>query len=315
VSHKKKHPALSIKHEERSMSLSRRRFLEQGAFGAAALAVLGLAPGASWAAALRRANVKVGATDWNLQQEGKIGAFTLGKESGVEGIQVSLGGRGVKGELERLPMCDPEKQKQWREESEKTGMPIGGTCLEILHQDNLKAHPNGPKWVEQSIEATKALGTKVILLPFFGKQQIKEKEEQKAVADRLKRLAPLAEKAGVVLGLENTISAEENASILDLVASPAVKVYYDVGNSFSQKYDIYKEVVWLGKDRICQLHLKDNPSYIGKGPIDFPRFIEGVLKSGFEGWAMLETSSPSKVIKDDMAANYTYVRGLLDRKK
>jgi sugar phosphate isomerase/epimerase len=298
------------------MEISRRTFLGQSAFGAAATAVLGLADGTSWAAALRRAaNIKVGATDWNLHQEGKIGAFALGKESGVEGIQVSLGGRNPKVEISRLPMCDPEKQKEWLAESAKTGMPIGGTCLEILHQDNLKAHPNGPKWVEQSIEATKALGTKVILLPFFGKQQIKEKDEQKATAERLKVLAPLAEKAGVVLGLENTISAEENAAILDAVGSPAVKVYYDVGNSFNQKYDVYKEIVWLGKDRVCQLHIKDNPHFLGKGEIDMPRYIEAVLKSGFEGWAMLETSSPTKVIKDDMAANYTYVRGLLDGKK
>jgi sugar phosphate isomerase/epimerase len=194
-------------------------------------------------------------------------------------------------------------------------MPIGGTCLEKLHEDNLKEHPDGPKWVEQSISATVGLGTKVILLPFFGKQQIKERAEQKATADRLKALAPLAQKAGVILGLENTISAEDNAWILDQVGSPAVKVYYDVGNSFYQKYDIYSEVAWLGKDRICQLHLKDNPNFLGKGAIDFPRFIEGVLKSGFEGWAMLETSSPTKVVKDDMATNANFVRGLLGEKK
>jgi sugar phosphate isomerase/epimerase len=210
-------------------------------------------------------------------------------------------------------MMNPEKQKTWLDESKKTGIPIVGTCLEILHRDNLKAHPSGPKWVEQSIAATAALGTKVILLPFFGKQQIKEREEQKATADRLKLLAPLAEKAGVVLGLEDTISAEDNAWILDQVASPAVKVYYDVGNSFSQKYDIYKEIVWLGKDRVCQLHIKDNPGFLGKGGIDMPRYIEAVLKSGFEGWAVLETSSPTKDIKADMITNSTYLRGLLRR--
>jgi sugar phosphate isomerase/epimerase len=298
------------------MSLTRRHFLETSAFGAAALAVLGSAPGTAWTAALRRAaNIQVGATDWNLALEGKIGAFALGKESGVDGIQVSLGKNDEKKGEDKLPMADPERQKQWIEESKKSGMPIGGTCLEILHRDNLKAHPNGPKWVEQSIAATAALGCKVILLPFFGKQQIKEREEQKATADRLKVLAPVAEKAGVILGLENTISAEDNAWILDQVGSPAVKVYYDVGNSYSQKYDIYKEVAWLGKDRLCQLHLKDNPNFIGKGAIDFPKFIEGVLKSGFEGWAMLETSSPTKSIKDDMATNYKFVRGLLGEKK
>ncbi|HVR82829.1 MAG TPA: sugar phosphate isomerase/epimerase family protein [Planctomycetota bacterium] len=295
------------------MAISRRTFLEQSSFAAAAAAVLGVAPCALWSAALRRANIRVAATDWNLAQEGKIGAFALAKEAQLDGVQVSLGKNDEKKGEDKLPMMDPERQKTWLEESRKTGIPIVGTCLEILHRDNLKAHANGPKWVEQSIAATAALGTKVILLPFFGKQQIKEREEQKATADRLKVLAPLAEKAGVVLGLEDTISAEDNAWILDQVASPAVKVYYDVGNSFGQKYDIYKEIVWLGKDRVCQLHIKDNPNYLGKGGIDMPKYVEAVLKSGFEGWAVLETSSPSKDIKADMITNSTYLRGLLSR--
>jgi len=295
------------------MDLSRRSFLQQSAVGAAVMTVLGTRAGAlPWREAFRRAaNIKIGGTDWSMRLEGKIEAFAAAKEAALDGVQVSLGGR-AKPEPS-LPMCDPEKQKQWVEESKKTGMPIGGTCLEILHRDNLKEHADGPKWVEQSIGATKALGTQVILLPFFGKQQIKERAEQKATAERLKVLAPLAEKAGVVLGLENTISAEDNAWILDQVGSKAVSVYYDVGNSFSQKYDVYKEIVWLGKDRVCQLHLKDGPNFLGKGPIDYPKYIEAVLKSGFEGWAMLETSTPSKVVKDDFAANANYVRELLKK--
>jgi sugar phosphate isomerase/epimerase len=118
----------------------------------------------------------------------------------------------------------------------------------------------------------------------------------------------------VVLGLENTISAEDNVWILDQVGSKAVSVYYDCGNSFNHKYDIYKEIVWLGKDRICQLHIKDNPHFLGKGLIDVPKFIEAVLKSGFEGWAMLETDCPTKVVKDDFIANATFVRKLLKTK-
>ena len=286
------------------MTISRRHFM------AAAAAVLGTAPEA-WAGGLRRANIKVAATDWNLAQEGKLGSFALAKEAALDGVQVSLGKNDEKKGEDKLPMMDPEKQKTFLDESKKTGIPIVGTCLEILHRDNLKAHANGPKWVEQSIAATAALGTKVILLPFFGKQQIKERDEQKSTADRLKLLAPLAQKAGVILGLENTISAEDNAWILDQVQSPAVKVYYDVGNSFNQKYDIYKEIVWLGKDRVCQLHIKDNPGFLGKGGIDMPKYIEAVLKSGFEGWAVLETSSPTKDIKADMITNSTYLRGLL----
>ena len=56
------------------MSISRRSFLEQSAFGAAALAVLGVAPGSmAWTSALKRAaNIKIGGPDWSLRLEGKI---------------------------------------------------------------------------------------------------------------------------------------------------------------------------------------------------------------------------------------------------
>jgi L-ribulose-5-phosphate 3-epimerase len=289
------------------MEPGRRRFLERSAFGMAAMSVLGRAFDAgAWAAALGHvADIRIGGCDWSLKLEGQLGSFAAAKAAGLDGVQVSLG----VGD-EKLPMADPARQQSFVAESSKEGMPIGGTCLEVLHRDDLKAHPSGPMWVEQSIEPTAALGAKAVLLPFFGKHAITERSEQKAVAERLKPIAPKAEKAGVILGLENTISAEDNAWILDQVASPAVKVYYDVGNSFYKKFDVYKEVAWLGKDRLCQLHLKDDDHLLGKGPIDFPRFIEAVLKSGFAGWAMLETSVLTTV-QQDFSANGRFVKGLL----
>ena len=44
----------------------------------------------------------------------------------------------------------------------------------------------------------------------FFKNSYETREEQGVVADRLKALAPLAEKAGVVLALENVLAAEDN---------------------------------------------------------------------------------------------------------
>src|ERR1035441_9297067 len=37
-----------------------------------------------------------------------------------------------------------------------------------------------------------------------------------------------------------------------------LKVYYDVGNCTQAGFDVVKEIRWLGKDRICQFHFKDN---------------------------------------------------------
>ncbi|MGZ8899400.1 MAG: sugar phosphate isomerase/epimerase family protein, partial [Limisphaerales bacterium] len=73
--------------------------------------------------------------------------------------------------------------------------------------------------------------------------------------DLLRELAPRAEKAGVVFGLENYLSAVENLRIIEQVGSPAVQVYYDVGNSFDMGFDIYKEIRGL-KGHICEVHAK-----------------------------------------------------------
>src|SRR6266516_1842426 len=82
----------------------------------------------------------------------------------------------------------------------------------------------------EAIPITRQLGARVILLPFFGKGALQTKAEMDYVGDFLKEIGPEAEKTGVILGLENTNSAEDNARILDRAQSKAVLVYYDVGN-------------------------------------------------------------------------------------
>jgi sugar phosphate isomerase/epimerase len=131
------------------------------------------------------------------------------------------------------------------------------------------------------------------------------------VADVLKELAPKAEKAGVILGLEDTISAQDNVRIMDRAGSPALQVYYDVGNSTEGGFDVVKEIRWLGARRICQIHLKDNPHYLGEGKIDFPAVMQAITDIHFAGFANLETDCPSKSIDNDMARNLRFVRGLL----
>ena len=163
----------------------------------------------------------------------------------------------------------------------------------------------------ESIPLTKKLGARVILLPFFGKGALQTRAEMDYVAHFLKEIGPEAEKTGVILGLENTISAEDNARILETAQSRAVLVYYDVGNSFNNGFDIYKEIPWLGKDRIGEFHLKDNPHLLGQGKIDFERVIEAIVGIGFSGWAQLETVAPSGDIKKDMKTNLDYIRALL----
>ncbi len=249
--------------------------------------------------------LKVGVTDWNINLTAKPTSIAFAQELGFDGVQVSLGRM-----PDHLILSDPGLQRQFIDEAAKCKFPIISTCLDILHQNYLKSDPLGERWVRESISITHKLNTEVILLPFFGKGALQTRAEMDKVADFLKEVAPEAEKAEVILGLENTISAEDNAHILDRAQSKAVQVYYDVGNSHP-KFDIHKEIRWLGKDRICQLHLKDNPHLLGKGTIDFQKVMDALGEIDYQRWVVLETSCPSGSIKNDMRANLAFVRKLM----
>ena len=290
-------------------AISRRRFIRTGT---AVLALTALSTRAQTA----YKGLKIGVTDWNLQHTAKASSVEFAKSIGFDGVEISLGrASDAKNPPERLPLGNPDLQDQFLAETKKHQFPIASTCLDILHQNYLKVKtdPLGKKWVAESIPITKKLGARVILLPFFGKGKLETRGEMDYVADILKEMGPEAEKAGVILGIEDTISAEDNARILDRAQSKAVLVYYDVGNSQQNGFDIYKEIRWLGKDRICEFHLKDNPRLLGSGLIDFPKVIEAIVEIGFSGWAHLETVAPSGNVRQDMKTNLAYIHGLLAR--
>ncbi len=285
------------------MSLSRRSFLAATTGGVAA-ATLASAQLLSKKASL----VKVGIPDWNLHLSSKPEALELGKRLGFQGVEVSLGREGG------LALADSSLQQKYLEESKKRDIPITSTCLDILHVNYLKSDPLGQRWVLDAIDITKKLGPRVILLPFFGKGALKTRAEMDFISDFLKKEGgPKADKAGITLGLENTNSAEENAYMLDRIQSPAVKVYYDVGNSTKGGYDVVKEIRWLGRDRICQFHLKDNPYLLGQGSINFDAIVKAIADIKYRGWANLETDSPNKDLSRDLPANLAFIKQLLEK--
>lgn len=286
------------------MALTRRDSLRLLAGGAAATA---LWPRSGLLAAPRRAaRFKVGVTDWNLRLEARPEAVALAKKLGFDGVQVSIG----KG-TDRLPLSDPALQKVYLAESKRVGLPLASLCLEVLHRNWLKSDALGLRWVADSIPIAKALGVKVVLLPFFGKGALETPAEMDYVADALKEVAPQAEKAHIILGLEDTISAADNVRIMERTKSRAVLTYYDVGNSTKGGFNVVEEIRWLGAARICEVHLKDNPHFLGKGTIDFPAVVGALADIGFDDWAQLETSCPTDSVENDMAVNLAYIRGVI----
>ncbi len=298
------------------MKLSRRDFLQTSAAGLAATALLHHQSITAYAAA-KGVKFKLSAPDWSLRKEAKLEAVALSKSIGFPGVQISIG-RGARGAtISQLPLSDPALQRQYLAEAKKLKCKITSLCLEIMHTNGLKSDPLGEKWLAESIPIAKAMGVQVILVPFFGRWAIKEKAEQDRVADIMRNVAPSAEKLGVILGLENTISARENVAIVDRSKSSAVLTYYDVGNSSKEGYDVVEEIRWLGKSRICEMHLKETPweKYLGEGStINFPAVIDALADIGFDKWAQLETSCPSNNVEADFKRNLQFTRELITKR-
>jgi sugar phosphate isomerase/epimerase len=256
----------------------------------------------------KETRLRIGVTDWNLEKGADPDAVPLAARLGFDGVQVSFGRKIVD---DKMPLDNPEILVRYLNLSRQYKIPIDGTCVDRLHDNGLKNDKLAIKWVHDSIRLTKALNSKVLLLPFFGQRALQNHDEMDFVGDVLRDLGPDAEKAGVVLGLEDTISAEDNVRIMERSRSKSVLVYYDVGNSTKAGFDVVKEIRWLGKDRICQFHLKDNPHYLGEGSIQFPPIMQAIRDIGFTGYANLETDAHPNQVEADMRKNLEYIRKVM----
>lgn len=257
-----------------------------------------------------REKLRIGVTDWNLNLGADPQAVPLAAQLGFEGVQISFGRKLVD---DKMPVDNPEVIARYLQLSKQYGVPIDGSCVDRLHDNGLKSDKLASKWVLDSIRLTKELHTKVLLLPFFGRWALTNQVEMDYTGDALRDLAPEAEKAGVILGIEDTISAQDNWRMIERARSKNVLVYYDVGNSTEAGFDIIKEIRWLGKDRICQFHFKDNPNYLGEGKIEFGPVIHTIRDIGFSGFANLETDAHPQTLEADMRRNLMYIRRVMQQ--
>ncbi len=273
----------------------------------AAGAGLMAAPAFAALAADKERLFKIGACDWSLGKSANVAAFDVAKEIGLDGVQVSFGAPGGRYDLRKADV-----RREFADATKKTGVQIASLAMGVLNGVPYSSSRQAEQWVDQCIDVAAAMDQKVVLLAFFGKGDIRDKPELTAeVIRRLKKVAPKAEKTGVVLGLETWLSVKEHLHILDAVGSPAVQVYYDVANMTKQGYDIYKEIRQLGRQRICEIHCKENGHLLGKGPVDFPKVKAAVDDVGYRGWLIIEGAVAAGLSREESyKLNQKYLRSV-----
>jgi len=287
------------------MNISRRSMLRRSTTLAGGLYLAGSCSDLLAGAEKRR--FKLGACDWSIGKMGEPAAFEVAKEIGLDGVQVSLGTLGNNMRLRKT-----EVQDEYRRSAQASGLEIASLAIGELNNIPYKSDPRTIEWVRDAIDVCQALGLKVILLAFFGNDDLRNDEAGiKEVVKRLKDVAPKAEKAGVKLGIESWLSADQHLDILERVGSPAINVYYDLCNSTDMGYDIHKEIRKLGK-RICEFHAKENGALLGQGKIDFKKVRESLDAINYTGWVQIEGAvPPGKPMLPSYQANCKFMRNIL----
>ena len=256
--------------------------------------------------------LKVGMTDWNLGRRGDITKIALAREIGLDGIQVSL----IFPDDGSPHLRDPKIQAEFKQAALENGIQICSLAIGNPGKTRLPLHTNPAAAIllVEAVDVARNLGTNNILLPILGDSHIdmQNQREVDTFVAMMKEVGRYAEKAGVVVALEDWISAEDNIRLLDAIGSDYIAVYYDPHNIVRRvpgMKDIYAEPKTLGR-RIHQVHVKNGDMLLSGagGVIEWPRMAQELYGIGYRGWYVLETSSPSKDIVADTRANIDYVR-------
>jgi len=254
--------------------------------------------------------VRIGMTDWNLGQRGDIAKIALAREIGLDGIQVSVQ---YPTDGKTPTLRDPKTQAAFKRAALDNGIQICSLAIGNPGKNRLPMHTN-PAFailLVEAVEIAHNLGTNNILLPILGDSHIDMTNQWQVdtFVAMMKEVARYAEKYGVVVGLEDWISAEDNIRLIDAIGSDYVAVYYDAHNIVPRVKDIYAEPKMLGK-RINQIHVKNANMLLSApgGRMDWPRMAQEFYDIGYRGWYVLETNSPTNDIVADTRANIEYVK-------
>ncbi len=240
------------------------------------------------------------------------------KRAGFEAIELGIGDQGAFTHLTDQAMCE-----QWRKAAKEIGIQIASVATGFywgtpLTSEDAEARKKAYDFTAAMIERAGWLKAgAVLVVPGLVRADFIPNSPEvpydfvyKTSQQQLKKLAKVAEKNKVFIGVENVwnnflYSPMEMARFIDEIKSRWVGAYFNVGNpvAFGNSYDWIRI---LGK-RIKRIHLKeykrgrnaDGTVYwtkfpdgfdvpLGEGDVNWPKVKAALTKVGYKGPATVE---------------------------
>jgi sugar phosphate isomerase/epimerase len=287
--------------------ITRRTFLA----GTVAAAVLSRSIFAQTAPTSRPQRYKISASDWMMLKRQTPGALDRAQQCGLDGVEVDMGPLGKRTDFQNK-LTDDKFLHDYLEMAHGYGLEISSLAMSAFYGQSFGKHEKADQFLATLIDLMPKLGTKVGFLPII-------KFDDDALRDKtvahLKTAGPMAEKAGVVLGLSTALDAKGDKKLLDDIGSPAVRIAYNIGEATDAGRDVYAELRALGKDRIAQIipTLSDGVLLKDDTRLDVPKLKQLLDEIGWSGWLVLQRSRDKSRASDwkyNFGSNAAYLKSI-----
>jgi L-ribulose-5-phosphate 3-epimerase len=236
--------------------------------------------------------LKIGHRQANMTPQPTPEVFALARRiGGLSGVELQVF-------MKDYSLWDRETAATYKRAAERAGILVPSLAGVWPRGTSLES-PDAEECLRKAISVAEFFGAKVILFASFLKNcpRMDVESSYGPVVEMLKRVAPVARDAGVVLGTENSLSAEDNKKLVDLVGHESVRVFWDFDNVefYGHKGESVTGVETLGRKRICQVHCKNEKRLLEEpGRVDWAKALAALKGIGYNGWYVFETGHTSQ---------------------
>lgn len=256
---------------------------------------------------------KIGLIDLMLLKRQKLGAISLAKELGADGVEVDMGGLGNRPTFDNQLLIDSVRS-QFLKTAKELGVEIFSLAMTGYYAQSFCNREEYIRSIEDCIATMKLMNVTTAFLPLGVQCDLKKNPRVRdSVITRLRMAGKMAEKAGVVIGIETSLSAAEEVTLLKQIGSPAIKIYFNFSNPLKERRDLITELKILGKDRICMMHASNKDSvWLQNDPqINMVQVKQALDEMGWTGWLVVERSRDAnkpRDVKGNYGANTSYLK-------
>ena len=188
----------------------------------------------------------------------------------------------------------------------------GGSAAGRTHQAQERGLGQQMDVLERCIHLCGVFDTPFIRIFAFWRRGDLADNIEKEIIRIFEEPAARAEKANVVLGLENEHSCYlgtggEIARVIEAVNSPGLRAVWDPGNAFCAGEVPYPDGYEAVKDYIVHVHIKDAVREdgkhkfvcIGDGELDYDGQLRALVADGYDGYLSLETHYKPGGVSED----------------